>query len=168
MAKPRWEPDEPIRRRFSLGVTLLKEHGFGLAVRGRLNHFGVEASGGGNGYLMFTSGDCREFLFGVAPHVTASFLFFFNGHERFFQSGLRLGGIWDGLFGFGGMLGYVGEMSLTKLIALQAGAGLQVYPEGGDGPQELVEEKCGGSSEISPLATHVQAYVGINVLFYLF
>jgi hypothetical protein len=165
-AKPNWEDGETIRRHFAAGVTLLKEQGFGLLLRGRFNHFGVEASGGGNPYLLLITGGCSEVTVGFAPHVTLSLLAFFNGEEKFFQSGLRAAGIWDGTFGFGGMLGYVGELSFTKLLALQIGVGIQIYPEGEKKPKEIVAERCNAAVDLSPLTTIAQPYFGVNLLFY--
>jgi hypothetical protein len=168
LAKPKWAPGEEVQRRFSLGVTLLKEQGFGVAVRGRFNHFGVEAAGGGNGWWFLLGGDCDELVFGVAPHVTLSALFFISDHRQFFQSGIRAAAIWDHVFGFGGMAGYLAELSFTKLIALQAGVGLQIYPLGERRPKEIAEENCPGMEiDFHPLTTIVQPYFGVNVLFYL-
>jgi hypothetical protein len=168
LAKAKWEEGEQIRRRFSLGLTFLKEQGFGIAVRGRINHFGGEISGGGNPWFLFAQGSCDELIFGFAPHVTASLLFFITDHERFFQSGIRAAAIWDRVYGFGGMLGYMGELSFTKLIALQAGVGLQIYPLGERRPKEIAEDECPGAViDFNPITTIVQPYFGVNLLFYL-
>jgi hypothetical protein len=162
---PKWEDGE-VRRHFALGATVL-EQGLGVLVRGRYEYVGFEVSGGGNPYLIPVTGGCNRALVGFPPHATASLLFFFNGHERFFQSGLRAAGVWDRVFGFGGQLGYMAELSFTELIALQIGAGVQVYPKGEDRPLELAREKCGPGASLFPLSTFVRPYFGVNVLFYL-
>jgi hypothetical protein len=168
LAKPNWAPGEEITRRFAVGLTLLKEQGFGVSVRGRFNHFGVEASGGGNPSFFLISGACDRLIVRFGGHATLSALFFITEHDKFFQSGIRAAAIWDQVYNFGGMLGYMGELSFTKLIALQIGVGLQIYPLGERRPKEIVQEECPGASISLSELNIVQPYFGVNVLFYLF
>jgi len=163
---------EPRPRMFALGVTTLKELGFGATVRLRFDHFGLEASGGGMPWFVFVSGSCNAITGGFAPHATLSALAWFTGDQSRFQPGIRVAGMWDGQFGWGGQIGFNADFTLSDLLALNIGVGLQGYPEGESRGRAIVAEEC----SVSPDAVQtgdlaeliVQPQIGLNLMFYLF
>jgi hypothetical protein len=177
------------RRHLGIPISFLKELGFGVGLRGRLNHFALEANVGLAPYVFFVSGTCEDVTVGAAAHFTGSLLTFFSGQHNKFQSGLRLAAHADELFGPGGSLGWIGELNLGKVVALQLGAGVQIYPEGEERAENELIASCQGSTSdvfglsraevssteaelirdaVSPVFTTYQSYIGGSVVIYAF
>jgi hypothetical protein len=159
------EPAKP--RRLALGLTTLKEHGFGGVLRLRFNHVALDATGGFMPLLIITStvgGTTMDIDGAMSAHGGIGPVFFFSGDQKRFQNGLRVNGIYDQVMGPGGGLGWVGEITMTR-FTIALGAGLQIYPEA----EDRIREHFGFSSavKLDALSTSVQLYVGLNLFWYL-
>jgi hypothetical protein len=155
---------------FGLAITTLKEQGFGGGMRLRFDHFAVEASVAAMPFFVLVTGDCEKLVFKVAPHATGSVLVIYSDVTARFQNGLRLSGMWNGILGGGTQVGWFGELLFNNIVALDFGAGVQLYPAGKTRAARAVRDACGGDgdSEVSIIQSVVQLYVGLNLLFYVF
>lgn len=160
---------DDYERHLGLGVSILKEHGFGAVARMQFAWFGLEASVALSPYFLFVSGACSELILEATWRVSASALGTF-GRGRL-RHGPRLGFTFDGFFGPGGQLGYQLEVAFNPWLALSFGAGLLVFPLGEEPAEKRAAAACGvnpSSIQLDPLQTIVQPYIGASLLFYVF
>ena len=154
-------------RHLLVGLTTIKEHGFGVMLRGRANRVAVEAAVGYNPVLMVLQtedGSTDDIQAAMALHAGGHFLIYFTKSPyRKFQNGLKLGGIWDKVLGPGGMIGWVGDLTWTN-FNIAFGAGFQIYPDAEAGIKK--EFNPPSNAELSPLTT-VQPYLGVNFGWYI-
>ncbi len=159
---------EVYQRHLALGVSTVKELGFIAAqIRGRYDHVAFEAAFGLLPILIFITGDETGIIADYSLHATGSVLVFFNSDQSRMSHGLRAGAIWDGKFGWGGLVGWQGELRLTRLLSLSFGAGIQFYPQAGDWAGRRLEKEYPDASVNIDAQTYVQPYVGVGLLLYL-
>lgn len=153
-------------RHLALGVTLLKEYGFGGAVRGRLNHVGFEAAGGYVPYFVF-GGDI-DFRYFTTGQANGALLVYFSGHDRPLQHGIKLGYSFNSLTHSGVFAGYMAEISNRERFGWSFGAGLQYF----FGAEERIEDRLrrdaepGESFDADGIAA-LQFYMGVTLHYYL-
>jgi hypothetical protein len=149
---------------------LLKEHGFGAFMRARLNHVAVDVAAGFMPVLIMyqtSSGSTVDIDGAMAPHGSASMLFFFTNDQKRFQNGLRIAGIYDRVMGWGGGLGWAGDLVWDR-FDLGFGAGLQLYPNFNEKAAEyfgLPKSSFDNSTDV--LTGALQIYFGVNASWYL-
>ncbi|MFH0976947.1 MAG: hypothetical protein V1874_14285 [Spirochaetota bacterium] len=154
-------------RSFALGITTLKEHGFGGMLRARWNHFAIDGSVGSLPWLiMYTTedGETTETEFDMSFHSDLSCVVFINSDQSRFQNGIRLGALYDSIGGKGIMGGWTGEITFTT-FALCIGAGIQYYPDIVDKLNEHFPKTRDAELDSS---YKWQLYLGINCTWYLF
>jgi len=146
---------------FALGLTSLKEHGFGGILRLKYSFLALEGSVGAMpAVLIFDS--YRSIEFGMPLNADAGLIFFFNDQNRDFRNGLRLGGTWNRAFGGGFMLGWTGDCILSRFI-LSFGAGMQYYPEGVSHLKKYFD-----TVNTIEKSSNFQVYAGVSLLFNVF
>lgn len=159
-----WSPSTPWAcnppRRFALSMTMVKEYGFGGAVRVRFNHFGFEAAFGYQPVLVITMGAQSSVRVLSTYQATGALLIFFNNHRQRTQHGVKLGYVFNGLLQSGVLVGYMAEIARWKSFAMSITAGAQIYP------QAINQLKRHGLPADD--SAFLQPYVGYNLHFYLF
>lgn len=65
------------------------------------------------------------------------------------------------------MVGWQGELRLTRLLSLSFDAGIQFYPQAGDWAGRRLEKEYPDASVDIDAQTYVQPYVGVGLLLYL-
>jgi hypothetical protein len=155
-------------RTFALGATLLKEFGFGAMARFRYNHLALDAGAGFMPILIgyYREGDSEAVSYdaGMAYNLYGSLAIFFNDHQRRFQNGIRLGGMYNQAMGPGGMVGWVGELGWER-FALGFGAGIQYFPKYESHMRKFFDISENTESDDSNM---YQLYIGVNLIYYFF
>jgi hypothetical protein len=154
-------------RAFALGLTTLKEHGFGAFLRVRADHVALDIAYGTMPVLLVLqtrSGDTVDVKADMsAVHLDGSLLVFFSDNQKRFQNGLRGGVVYDSIMGPGAMFGWVGDLVWNR-FGLGFGAGLQVYTDF----NSRVSKHFGiARSSVEDSLGTVQPYVGVNFFWYL-
>ncbi len=154
-------------RSFAVGITTLKEHGFGGMMRARWNHFAIDGSVGSLPWLvMYESADgtTTNYDFDMSLHTDLSCVIFINGDQGRFQNGIRLGGLYDSIGGKGVIFGWTGELTFNT-FALCFGVGLQYYPDLIEKINDHFPDTRNADLDSS---YKYQWYLGINLVWYLF
>jgi hypothetical protein len=150
-----------------LGITLVKEHGFGAMFRLRFNHVALDATGGFMPLLIITQttdGATVKVDGAMSAHAGLGPVFFFNDDRKTFQNGIRVNGIYDQIMGPGGGAGWVGEYSKSA-FAMAFGVGFQIYPKADDRIRKHFD--YGSEVKLDPTNTVLQLYVGFNLFWYV-
>ncbi len=155
-------------RTFALGISTLKEHGFGCVMRLRFNHFALDGIAGFMPLMLiieeqYNGSTNTDFKFGMPLHVSGGAVIFFNDQLSRFQNGLRGAIVYDKGLGNGYTFGWVGDITWDR-FALCIGAGLQYYPD----PEEKVREYFDLHPEYDLSGSKYQPYIGVNFIWYLF
>jgi hypothetical protein len=160
------EPAPKYPRKFALGVTLLKEHGFGAFARLRFDHLAIDVAYGLYPIIvMIEYGDDVDFKADISYiHVDGGLIYYFSDDQRRFQHGIRLAGIYDDIMSGGFMFGWVGDLVWGQ-FGLGLGAGIQVLPAAQN--RILKHFDLNGIVKVSPLVGILQVYVGVNLFWYL-
>ena len=154
----------PVYRDFALGVTALKEHGFGLLGRYRINHFALDFAGGfGLAVLKDSFSGKTKVKFPYQVDLGCSF--FFNDEKERFQFGMKLAGLFNQAMGFGGILGGVGELASGR-FALNFSAGLMYLPQYKSYMKDYL--KTTNVKSTTGLGGGVEIYFGASALIYVF
>lgn len=154
-------------RRFALGISTLKEHGFGALVRLRFNRVALDAAAGFLPVIILTQssdGTTLNVDGALPPHASLGPVFYLNDQYKGFQNGVRVNGIYNGLMGPGVGAGWVGEITKTS-FTLGFGAGFQVYPNAEDRIRDHFH--YGSSIQLDATTTVLQIYAGLNLLWYV-
>jgi hypothetical protein len=154
-------------RTFALGITTLKEHGFGGMMRGRWDHFAVDFAAGGFPWLIMyqtADGTTTNYDFDMSLHADLGFIVFINSDQSRFQNGIRVAGIYDSIGGKGAMFGWTGELTFNT-FALCFGVGLQYYP---DLIKKVNEHFPATQDAELDSSFKYQWYLGVNFMWYLF
>ena len=96
-------------RTLAIGLTTLKEHGFGVMVRARANHVAGDLAVGFNPILVVGSGGSSAVDFGMPLQASIGPVFIFSNDQSTFQNGIRINGIYNRAVGPGGGLGPAGR-----------------------------------------------------------
>ncbi|MBI4705766.1 MAG: PEGA domain-containing protein [Deltaproteobacteria bacterium] len=155
--EPAPESAVPGPRNVALGLTLLKEHGFGGLLRLRVNHVALDLAGGALPVFIMAP----DFRAALSAHASGSLVLFFSGDQRPTQHGLRLAGAYDQVLGPGGGAGWVGEWCWPHFV-FALGAGLQIYPLFDDYARKYFDL----GSEVDMGFGVVQPYLGLNLFWY--
>ncbi len=162
---------EPLsyQRHFGIGASVWRELGWSGVVRARYKWVGADAALGFAHYSLIVTNPCPNVLVGGDVRLTVSGLGFVAETAEV-SHGFRVGGIYDGFFGFGGMLGYLVEATVTKHFVVSAGAGVQAFPWGHERANRGASALCGVETggQVVPLTANLHWYVGMQVLFYPF
>ena len=151
-------------RTLALGITTLKEHGFGGVVRARANHVALDLAAGFNPVLVIVTGSVSKIDFGMPIQASVGPVFFINNDHAKFQSGIRLNGIYNKALGPGGGIGWVGDLTKHS-FAICFGAGVQIYPDASKRVKEYFPDLKG--ADLSSSTPELQVYISINLLWYL-
>ena len=163
---PAAEPEAAKPRTLAIGITTLKEHGFGGVVRGRMDHVALDFAVGFNPVLVIVSGDTSIVDFGMPLQLSLGPVFFFSSDQATFQNGIRLNGIYNRALGPGGGLGWVGEIT-KRHLTIAFGVGFQVYPQASRRVKEYFSDLRDQDVDLSSSLPELQVYVGVNILWYL-
>ena len=140
--------------------------------RFRAGHFAVDAAYGFSPYFIWTNeADCDVFVVDLATHATVSVLYTWSRPSARTQKGLRLGGMRDGNFGTGILIGSYWGKRVGKSAEFHFGAGAQIYPDGEDRARDRLAEECGSAAEdveLDAVDSFMQLYIGIGLLFDVF
>ena len=151
-------------RTLAIGLTMVKEHGFGAVVRGRANHVAVDLAAGFNPLLVIITGDESKIDFGMPLQASLGPVFFISNDQANFQNGIRVNGIYNRALGPGGGVGWVGEITKRR-FTIAFGAGLQIFPQATRRVKEYFSDLQDAS--LTSSAPEVQFYFGVNLLWYL-
>lgn len=161
---PDVEPHHP--RSFAIGLTTLKEHGFGAFIRLRAKVFALDLAYGFMPVFCLvqdTSGTALDLKADMSTiHTSASAVFFFGSDQRRFQNGLRFSAIYDNIMGPAGSIGWVGDIVWSS-FALGLGAGLQIYP---DFASRAGEHFGISKHSLEQGLNEVQPYFGLSLFWY--
>ena len=163
--EPSEEAETHNPRTLAIGLTTLKEHGFGVMVRARANHVAGDLAVGFNPILVVGSGGSSAVDFGMPLQASIGPVFIFSNDQSTFQNGIRINGIYNRAVGPGGGLGWVGEITKAH-FTIAFGFGLQIYPQATKRVKEYFPDLQGTELSSSP-PPEVQIYVGVNLFWYI-
>ena len=153
-------------RSFALGITTLKEHGFGGKLRARWDHFALDGSVGSLPWLVTyqtADGTTTNYDFAMSFHADASCVIFINSNQSRFQNGIRLGGLYDSVGGAGALFGWTGELTFNT-FAICFGVGVQYYPDLIDKLNDKFPDTKNSDMDSS---YKYQPYLGVNFMWYM-
>ncbi|MFN3198534.1 MAG: hypothetical protein ACE366_08970 [Bradymonadia bacterium] len=162
----------PLPRALGIGLTAVREHGYGGLVRWRDGAWAVEGAVALALYSLDSGeGDpCDETVINAPLRVTGAGLWYLTEAGRNSQHALKLGGLYDVEFGGGVLGGYHAEFSLSRTVAFTFGIGLQWMPDAQDQARQVLRKTCRGQAFADPdtFDVEIRPYVGLGLTLFVF
>ncbi len=151
----------------AVGITALKEHGFGVAARALVGRVGVEAALATQPWFYAIAGGCNEVHFEFLKHATAGAVIAVANIKDKFRVLVKAGAGWNEAVGPEGRAGAGFDLYLGKRMFLDFGAGIAVVPGVVDRMRAVAKDKCGTGALTSSDESQaiVQPFVGATLYF---
>lgn len=161
-----------VPRAFGIGLTAVREYGYGVVGHWRSGAWGADLAAALALYSLDSGeGDpCEETVVNAPFRATAAGLYYFTDAGRSAQHAIKMGGLYDVEFGPGAMAGYQLEVSVSRTVTFNLGAGLQWMPDAKEQARQVLRKTCNGQAFAQPDTFDIEfrPYVGLGLTLYVF